>query len=252
MYRSDLLGPTGRGAARQTATGRDEPRQSTTSARRPRHQAVARVSWRDDKSDAAIAIPAFADDIPKIVFHAQPIDLGQKRGRRHSCSTGGATPCGVVGIESAFGKRVGVRGRLDALGEIIDNAIGGLSRCCAIAAFGRLRVIREHRRAEGGDKLDGHSKQKGERRANVREARGGRLRDGRAIRLADRQPSSRRVHEARGLELSTPTAVDRDRVPRSQPQAPRASCATSAQLSVVRASARWQLLESSPTAPRMR
>ena len=54
-------------------------------------------------------------------------------------------------------------------------------------------------------------------------ARGSRLRDGRAIRLADRQPSSRRVHEAPGLEWSTPTAVDRDRVPRSPPQAPRAN-----------------------------
>jgi hypothetical protein len=32
-----LLGSTGRGAARRTATGRDKPRQNTTSACRPRH-----------------------------------------------------------------------------------------------------------------------------------------------------------------------------------------------------------------------
>ena len=118
-------------------------------------------------SDAAIAIPAFAYDIPEIVFHAQPIDLGHKRGRSHGCSTGGATPCGVVGIKTALGKRLGVRRRLDALGEIIDNAIGWLVTLLAIATFGRLRVIREHRRPEGGDKFDGHCKQEGEGRANV-------------------------------------------------------------------------------------
>ena len=85
---------------------------------------------------------------------------------RQGYAAGSAAPGSVVGIESAFGKRIGVRGRFDAVAEIVDDETYALATlpvitlCC-------IRVVREHCRPESGDEFDGHREQEGEAPADV-------------------------------------------------------------------------------------
>src|SRR5208337_3785930 len=106
------------GGARPAAPRLDRPRRAATDRDRARRHDIIRCRGLlgGDEADAAVAILALAD-FPKPVFRAQLVEPRYKLRPRQGHALRGTAPCLVVGIESAFRKRLRVRCRLDALGE---------------------------------------------------------------------------------------------------------------------------------------
>src|SRR5208337_3458173 len=132
-------------------TGRDGRRQSATGRIATASSAVAALLGGDE-ADAAVAILALAD-FPEPVFRAQLIEPCDKLRHRQGHAFRGAAPGLVVGIESAFRKRLRVLCGLNALGEIIDHRSQRFTGLFASASVSRFRISRQNSRSEGGDEF---------------------------------------------------------------------------------------------------
>src|SRR5208337_700862 len=157
--------------ARPAAPRLDRPRRAATDRDSARRRDIIRCRGRffflgGDEADAAVAILALAD-FPEPVFRAQLIEPCDKLRHRQGHALRGTAPGLVVGIESAFRKRLRVRCRLDALGEIIDHQSQRFTGLFATTTVSRFRISRQNSRSEGGDEFDRHRKKQGEPRADI-------------------------------------------------------------------------------------